>query len=128
MVPRRQVAFEFALMTSPASVVADKPALIRCACPRCYSRVFTLRPRNRSPNLRLLPPHHTRKTQSDTNDQKCRPNTPPWKLRSQLALVFLARVTLLLEPTATLSYEISIVSDVPLDKPAAPIVECRGAS
>jgi len=128
VMPRLHIALEFALVAAAASGVADESA--RSICVRKL-RERRSRFRFRACSLGLRPPvRRTRQTQDRTHDQKCRPYHPPWKPWPQLVPVFLARplptICHLHEPLPCVP-QTCIVSDVPLDKPAAPIVECRGA-
>jgi hypothetical protein len=82
------------------------------------------------PLRRLLPVHRRRTTQRHANAQKNRPESPPWILRSHLPLRLsrpLATDDLPLAPrhlheTLPCLSKTSIVSDVPLDKSAAPLL------
>src|SRR5580692_10544318 len=86
MMPRRQITFEFAHMTSLARTVTDVAALLICARRRSLlrgSRSFSI---PRRPIRRLLTRTRGRKTQRHANDQKNRPESPPPILRSHLPL------------------------------------------
>src|SRR5579871_3444717 len=90
MMSRCLIAIEFALVTCRARVVADEAALlVRAGRGQRRSRSLI---RTALPIGRLLPARPNRKYQRSADDQKRRPESPPWKLRSHLPLRFLARL------------------------------------
>jgi len=90
MMSRCLIAIEFALVTCRARVVADEAALlVRAGRGQRRSRSLI---RTALPIGRLLPARPNGKYHRSADDQKRRPESPPWKLRSHLPLRFLARL------------------------------------